>query len=236
MAARNPLFHESVVYSLPATVVASAISSALVMWLTGSPTDKVMSVFVPTGAIFLLLWLWNARPWSNRAIIAIPYEKEPSPAKAVVAMVSKGGGSQTAVTAVGFHKETLEHVWLITTPAGEADAGGVSSQIRALKPGVEIHPLTLLEDTHTIAEVKPKVEEIRRAALKQRGIGERDVICDFTGLTKQASAGMVLACARRSARLQYIRAKYDDAGRPIPPGTPVEVEVAYQIAAEPDEG
>ena len=60
MAARNPLFHESVVYSLPATVVASAISSALVMWLTGSPTDKVMSVFVPTGAIFLLLWLWNA--------------------------------------------------------------------------------------------------------------------------------------------------------------------------------
>ena len=135
-----------------------------------------------------------------------------------------------------YKRQTLQHVWLITTPGAKADAEGVSAQIEALKPGVEIHPITFVENTHTIEEVKPKVEGIRREALRQRGISERDLICDFTGLTKQASAGMVLACARRSARLQYIRSDCDDAGRVIPPGTPVEIGVAYQIAAEPEEG
>jgi len=197
--------------------------------------DKVLVVAVPNVIVFLCLWLWNARPWSDRRIV-FDWERQPSPAKAVVAMVSKGGGSQTAVTAAAYHKASLEHVWLITTPAAKDDAGEVATKIQALKPSATIHPITLVENTHTIEEVKPKVEGIRREALKQRGIAERDLICDFTGLTKQASAGMVLACARRSARLQYIRAEYDDAGRPIPPGIPVEVGVAYQIDAEPEEG
>jgi hypothetical protein len=233
---RNPLLHESVVYSLPAAIIASALSSALVMWQTGAPTDKVLRVALPNVTIFLLLWLWNARPWSRRGFVFMTWENPPLPAKAVVAMVSKGGGSQTAVTAVAFHSKTLEHVWLITTPTAKADAESVSAQIAALKAGVTIHPITFVENTHTIEEVKPKVEGIRREALKQRGVWERDLICDFTGLTKQASAGMVLACAHRAARFQYIRAEWDDAGRPVPPGSPVEVGVAYQVAAEPDEG
>src|SRR5664279_3386388 len=103
MASRNPMFHESVVCSLPAAIIASALSSALVMWQTGTPADKVLKVALPNIGIFLLLWLWNARPWSDRGFIFMTWEKQPGPAKAVVAMVSKGGGSQTALTAIGFH-------------------------------------------------------------------------------------------------------------------------------------
>src|SRR5438128_1525292 len=147
---RNPLFHESVVYSLPAAIIASALSSALVMWQTGAPIQNVLRVAVPNVAIFIALWVWNSRIWGKRGIIAIPYEKQPLPAKAVVAMVSKGAGSQTAMAAAEFHKNTIEHVWLITTPLAEQDARGVAGEIAALKPGVVVHPLALLDNSHTI--------------------------------------------------------------------------------------
>ena len=235
-AQRNPLFHESVFYSLPAAIVASALSSALVMWQTGAAVDKVLSVFLPNAGIFLALWLWNWKPWKSRSITAIPYEKEPLPAKVVVAMVSKGAGSQTARVAVEYHKDSVENVWLITTPLAEDDARAVKRDLETVKPGIVVQPFGSLRNSHTIDEVKTEIERIRRLALKLEGVSERDVICDFTGLTKQASAGMVLACARRQARLQYVRAaESDERGRAIRPAKPVEVEVAYAITAEADE-
>src|ERR1019366_876309 len=98
---------------------------------TGTSMEKVLRVAIPNLAIFVVLWLWNSNPWRRRGITAIPYEKEPLLSKVVIAMVSKGGGSQTARAAAEFHKDKLEHVWLITTPLAEDDARLVARDIEA---------------------------------------------------------------------------------------------------------
>ena len=50
------------------------------------------------------------------------------------------------------------------------------------------------------------VEKIRRQMLRQE-IKDNDIVCDFTGLTKHMSAGMIFACAPKEARLQYMHPK-----------------------------
>jgi hypothetical protein len=83
------------------------------------------------------------------------------------------------------------------------------------------------------------VDGLRRIAKKTRGIPEADLICDFTGLTKHASAGMVLACGARPARLQYVPpsspAARDERFRGLEPGTPIEVNIAYEVVPEEEE-
>jgi hypothetical protein len=235
----NPLTHRSIVVTLPASMVASSLSSAIILAQTGgAPLRTVVIIGVENLAVFVGLavgiWFWNRRLLRKAHVGANkPYEKTPAPAKALIAMVSAGGGRATALAAADYHIKELEHVWLLTTPTAEPDAIWVSQQIAAVKPDIAIHPIAKVEDNHTIDEVKQLVESLRRKAIADCGIAEGDLICDFTGLTKHASAGMVLACAPREARLEYVApATKDPSGRGLTPGKPIEVELAYLLTPD----
>ena len=69
--------------------------------------------------------------------------------------------------------------------------------------------------------------------MARKGLAENDIMCDFTGMTKHMSAGMIFACAPKEARLQYMHPKgFLADGRADPdagPSEPVEVEIAYQL-------
>src|SRR5437773_844324 len=75
--------------------------------------------------------------------------------------------------------------------------------------GVTAHPPIVLADTCEVDIIRLKVEEARREAIEGYKIAEADIICDFTGMTKPVTAGMILACAPRGRRLQYLQGQYD---------------------------
>jgi hypothetical protein len=85
---------------------------------------------------------------------------------------------------------------------------------------------------YSIVEAKEEVEKIRKRMLRQ-GLEANDIMCDFTGMTKHMSAGMIFACAPKEARLQYMHPRrFLDDGRADPeagPSEPIEVEIAYQV-------
>jgi hypothetical protein len=170
---------------------------------------------------------------TGRGHIQLNIERRVSRAKALIAFVSLGPGRSSALEAASYHAEggVLRDLWLITSTAASADAGYVRAEVEKLFPHVTVHPTVFLTDVYSIPEAKAEVENLRKKCLLKHK-SERDVICDFTGLTKSPSAGMMLACAPRNARLQYMHPKgylangYADTALG---SNPVEVEIAYDI-------
>jgi hypothetical protein len=155
-------------------------------------------------------------------------------ARALVVFVSKGAGRQSARDAISYHaaEQVLKHLFLLTSTAAEVDANWVRLETAQNHRGVQVYPTVYLSDVYSIVEAKEEVEKIRRRMLRE-GLPENDIICDFTGMTKHMSAGMIFACAPKEARLQYMHPKrFLDDGRADPdagPSEPIEVEIAYQV-------
>jgi hypothetical protein len=63
------------------------------------------------------------------------------------------------------------------------------------------------------------------------GLTSSDVITDFTGLTKPASAGAILACLSPDRPLQYVQPIFEmrgDGMRVIGAGDPIEIVIDYE--------
>jgi hypothetical protein len=137
-----------------------------------------------------------------------------------------------AFEAAQYHRGTLKHLWLITSYSGEETAKWIHGQAESW--GVIAHPPIVLADTCEIDIIRLKVEEARREAIEGYKIAEADIICDFTGMTKPVTAGMILACAPRGRRLQYLQGQYDANGKLMPdaPSIPIEIEIEYEIEPE----
>jgi hypothetical protein len=89
----------------------------------------------------------------------------------------------------------------------------------------------LIENVFSIEMTKAHIDFVRREA-HGYGIEDRDLICDFTGMTKPVSAGVVLACVRPEQRLQYMEPLgFLKGGAPDPAAgsVPVEVDVRYDV-------
>ncbi len=95
---------------------------------------------------------------------------------------------------------------------------------------VNRHPIDFLQNPNDIEEALTRVAELRRQALRREGIDESDLTCDSTGLTKGASAGMVVACLPGAARLPERREEQTLRG--TGPFRPVEVHIAYSRVSE----
>ena len=181
--------------------------------------------------------VWR-RWWAQRrGFITILENDQVVKARGMIAFVSMGPGRSSALQAALYHAQggDLEHIWLITAPDAVPDAEWVKSQIAVEHPAICLHPTELLEDVNSITAAKALVEHLRRYAIRECHVPEADLTCDFTGLTKHASAGMILACAPREARLQYMHAARKMAdGRADPTGgsVPREVDIHYVVVEQ----
>lgn len=130
----------------------------------------------------------------------------------------------------------MRHLWLVTTRAAEGDARQVANELKGAGwPGLQIHEFQFLDDKDSIIEAKRLVEHLRSRAMQEFAVPESGVMCDFTGLTKNAGAGMILACAPKPARLQYmVPNRVDEAGRAdVTAGSrPREVFLQYMVIEE----
>lgn len=178
------------------------------------------------------------RAISRRSEVISIVEKEGvRGAAALIVFVSQGSGRTSALQAAEYHAglASLRHLWLITTRAAESDAAWVGQQIASRNTAIKVHEVQFLEDKDNIREAKGLVEHLRRRAIDEYLVSEPDVSCDFTGLTKNASAGMILACAPRDARLQYMvanRLMPDGRADPSAGSRPREVFIQYSVIEE----
>lgn len=160
-------------------------------------------------------------------------------AKVLIVFVSKGPGSASARDAAFYHAEKgdLRELWLITSTEAGSDADRVATEVLSRFPSLVVHPTIFVSDIYSLEEAKGEVENLRKKSLRAYE-SEREVMCDFTGLTKHMSAGMILACAPRDARLQYMHPKrFLPDGRADPeagPSEPVEIHIAYQLNEDDD--
>jgi hypothetical protein len=186
-------------------------------------------------------WRLDARLrrfWHGKREIVSLSEGPPRAAAALIAFVSWGPGRSSCLQAIEHHAATLRHLWLITTRTATADAEWMRTEVSGRYPDILIHNFEFLDDKDSIMESKEKVEHLRRLAMKHHRVAEADLICDFTGLTKNASAGMILACAPREARLQYMvpdRVGSDGRADPSSDSHPREVDLRYRLVEETDE-
>jgi CRISPR-associated protein (Cas_Cas02710) len=76
--------------------------------------------------------------------------------------------------------------------------------------------------------IRRLVEAIYQEAQMQYSLGEREIIADYTGGTKSMTAGVILACAKPTRRLQYWLSDYDENLQPVN-SQMMEVVVDYRL-------
>ena len=223
----------------------SVLGNALYELLKGKWQEVIAPLLVSVIGIVLLAVLL-----SHRFRVWLSHRREPvrlrvetssrvTPAKGLIVFVAVGRGKSSAVEAADYHARggALEHLWLVTSkfaPAVE-EAKSVSSELRGRYPLINVHEIESLPDIYDIKLIKSRLEEIRRQAIEESRVPEEDLICDFTALTKSASAGMILACLPRGRRLQYMHPRQiDENGYAVTTAgsDPMEVDLAYQLEQE----
>jgi len=155
------------------------------------------------------------------------------PARGLVLLVSSSpSGLAGCLDGVAHHQSVLKHLWLIHSSDADsiANVEKIEEYCRSLGLLVKTSK-RLLDDLFSIEMTKAHIEFVREEA-HSYGIEDRDLIYDFTGMTKPASAGVVLACIRPEHRLQYMEPRgFREDGSPDPKAgsVPVEVDIRYDV-------
>lgn len=181
--------------------------------------------------VLAVIYFTRFTDWVKSRLVAMGFLSEPKVANVtplekgypglIVIMSSKVEDSP-AEASIRFHidSDRLRYCWIICTnrtwePARlmvdrlkQSGAGNVrfyygSEPIEDVETGERLSLLVadeLVDDPNHIRKV---VEGIYAKALAC-GLGDRDMIADYTGGTKGMTAGMLLACTRVERSLQYI--------------------------------
>lgn len=110
--------------------------------------------------------------------------------------------------AAQYHRNALEHCWLICTEGERGSAGQYDSACAALRTllgkNVAFYKI-LLDDAGSVERAKHVVETIYQVELPAIGLHEEEVVADFTAGTAAMTGGMVLATIAAGRKLEYLR-------------------------------
>jgi hypothetical protein len=218
-------------YTILTTLLLGAAAGALADWAgdAGVSHGAIGAVIL---IVFLGLAYWIPRAGQRRKD-PVTLKPKPMPAKGLVVLVSLNPGRDSARYAIRYHSINLQHLWMVTTEQAKTDAEFIAEEVKRSYPRVTVHPLTFLTDPNDLREALSSIDELRRQARERHGLGEEYLMCDFTGLTKNASAGMIFACAHQGARLQFMKPRQTDpGGRGIGESDPIEVVISYGVTEE----
>jgi hypothetical protein len=128
----------------------------------------------------------------------------PARARGLIAFVSLKQTDHLE-TALNYHSQTLEKVWLLATEDAVSTAEELKKRYELNSRDIQI---VRLDNPYDLQSVRAQVETLYRSGLM--GMPETDVIADFTGGTKPMTLGMIFACLSPTRRLEYVAAKYED--------------------------
>ena len=176
-------------------------------------------------------WLRHSEP------IGLFEDRTVKASRGLMLLVSRGDGVRQATWAIQHHRTRLTHLWLIHSSDSEEVAKSLRTQTEQDLPAITVR-LMQLPNLGSVELAKQLVEQVQTEA-KLAGLDWDDLICDFTGMTKPVSAGVVLANVGPHARLQYMEpTKTLPDGRPDPeaPSKPVGIRLNYDPLerAEPE--
>ena len=179
----------------------------------------------------------TARHWQqwlkSRESFRLHVEPTPSiPSRALVALCSpckpEDDEKSAAYEAALHHRETLRYLYLITSPGGMETARRIGERVRQWRPAtdpIHVFPPAELYDMNAIDVIKAKVEAVCEELLKVSRLPEGELVCDFTGMFKTVSVGMVLACVPPGRRLSYLAGQYTPEGQLIRTAKPTATEI-----------
>lgn len=210
--------------------IAGGLATEVVKW-----EEPLRYSLLFTLALVLIVVLGSvlSRRMARPEITTLGILKNVLRAKGLVVLVSKPPGGASAMDAA-LQNGVLEHFWLLHSADTKPDALWIAAELAKAGSKAKPHYCEIL-DVWSIIEAKDIVDHVRRTAKREYGLADKDLICDFTGMTKHVSAGMIFAGAPMEARLQYMHPKNflanghaDQAAG----STPLEVQIAYQVEEE----
>src|SRR5260370_34292479 len=173
-------------------------------WYPGAAWLGTLAVVV----ILFVVYHPKIKVWfqANRALapLTLTSHYNVRSVKGLVLLVSRGEVINMGNYAIDYHCPTLTHVWLIhsSDPGSKEGVQKITQHCGKVAPALVVEPVPL-SNVLSVEMAKALVESIRKEA-NGLGIEDPDFICDFTGMPKPVSAGVVLACIRPGHRLQYM--------------------------------
>jgi hypothetical protein len=196
-----PLF---IIGSLMLAVSGNALFSLFQKWI-GAESKELIIIFFSSLAILSLIAtiLYGIIKFLSSNEIVITSHPNPEKKKGLVFLTSQ---EETLRQAILYHQPVLEYCWLVCTEQSYNLANTFkAAQDKKIK--VEIK---MINDPFNWNETKRIIEDIY--AHKPEHYSDDDIITDFTGMTKPASIGAILACLANARPLQYVPAAYQAKG------------------------
>lgn len=199
-------------------VVSNAVYDWLMDWL--GPNPLVVFILGLVAFIALVVFVHWFREFAQRRarnsrLRAEEYET-PQCKRGCIVLVSQ---VEAAKTGLKPHLDSLQRCWLIHSAQSKEQAEDVARWLDDNKDGAVVVELRQVDDVSNPIEFYKVVGSIYSSL--PSGLQPNDVIADFTGLTKNASVGMVLACLDADRELQYVaeerRADGTGTRRSLPP-------------------
>ena len=234
-------------YLVTLAVIGTLIVETLKLLRDGEAEWVNYGLFTALLAVMACLWgmhisklLREGLTESKERLTVLGIGNPPPRVQGLILLVSIGPGSSSALQAAEYHgkRGELTDIWLISSKQGESNIKEISEKLKAQFPTLKNVHDKYLPNIFDVEAAKSLVEEIRKDAINRFKIPEARLMCDFTGMNTQVSAGMVLACASSAAKLQFQRPnQIDNDGRAVPAAgsSPVAVELAYRVIREGEE-
>lgn len=211
-------------YFLATTAVGMAgagFYDVLLRWLEEPDRSIFGPLLIAAGAAILVIVLaWSLFKFASRKTMLRPSGgRVAEKRKGLILLLSPNKNDKlqpAAVTALKHHEETLTHAWILHSAESEDEAVQISAQFSSINI-----QLRLMQDVKSIQSFYNEIEAI--FSNLPPDFTETDVVTDFTGMTKFASIGAVLACHSVERALQYVDIP-DKSSEVIPP-----IEVVFVL-------
>lgn len=210
--------------SLVLSIFSNSVSKILEN-IIGDTTQAQVKIIMGAIAIFLICVWWLNRSLSKTSPVISLGKAQPRPHKGLILLVSR---DEPCRKAIKYHLSNLEYCWLICSTQSLNVAKNLKDEFSS-NNNLTIQEPLIVNDVYEPLNFSEVVKKIYLNL--PNGLTERDVICDFTGMTAQASVGMVLTSLFIKTKLQYTPAEIADGkltGRSL---EPIEITLKEQLRA-----
>jgi hypothetical protein len=206
------------------TIFLSVLGNALTQILfnvIGTTTIAAVGIAVGSVLIFMFSVWFLARSLAKMRSPEVDLGKlPPKQHKGLVLLVSR---EEPCCKAIEYHLSQLEYCWLICS----SQSLDIAKKLKQEFPQLKIAEPIVVNDIYDPLEFYQVVRKIYKSL--PSGWTMEDAIADFTGMTAQASVGMVLASLSVQSSLQYTPAELKDGqltGRSL---KPIEIAIKQQF-------
>lgn len=216
---------ETLIPFIIGTMFLSVLGNALTQLLFnifGTTTSAAVGIALGSVLIFIFSVWFLARSLAKMRSPEIDLGKiPPKKHKGLMLLVSR---DEPCRKAIEYHLPQLEYCWLICS----SQSIDIAKKLKQDFPQLKIYDPIVVNDIYDPLEFYHVVRKIYKNLPK--GWTIEDAIADFTGMTAQASVGMVLASLSVQSPLQYTPAESNDAQPTGRSFNPMEITLKQQFS------